>query len=98
MTPYAASKIVNATLKTEGLDKKVPPQMIYSYVSKGYIKSVDVDGKKRVTEETLQEWLVKYVAKLSNKVETEIVETEIVPDDDGTVGEWTETEFASDES
>lgn len=65
MTPYAAAKIVNATLKSEGLSKKIPPQMMYNYASKGYVETKIVDGKKRITEAGLQKWLVSYIAKLS---------------------------------
>lgn len=70
MTPYKASKIVNATLTKEGIKKEIPPQMIYNYVGKGYIKSELVDGKKRVTEEGLNEWLLGYVNKLLGKTST----------------------------
>lgn len=71
MTPYAAAKIVNATLKENGIEKAVPPQMLYTYTNKGFIKSVIVDGKKRVTDEGLQEWLTKYVNKLKGVEVTE---------------------------
>jgi hypothetical protein len=64
MTPYAAAKIVNATLEAEGIEKVIPPQMMYTYAKKGYVASVLVDNKKRITEEGLQEWLQKYVARL----------------------------------
>lgn len=70
MTPYAAAKIVNARLVEEGISKEIPPQMIYNYVSKKYIASELVDGKKRVTEEGLNEWLLGYVNKLLGKTST----------------------------
>lgn len=70
MTPYKASKVANAAIKDAGIEKVLPPQMFYTYTNKGYIKSVDVDGKKRITEEGLQEWLRSYVNKLlGNDVE-----------------------------
>ena len=73
MTPYTAAKIVNATLKSEGLRKEIPPQMMYNYASKGYVETKIVDGKKRITEAGLQKWLVGYIAKLSG---ASVVETD----------------------
>lgn len=67
MTPYAAAKIVNAAIAKEGISKEIPPQMIYNYVGKGYIRSELVDGKKRVTDEGLNEWLLGYINKLLGK-------------------------------
>jgi len=64
MTPYAAAKTVNAALDGAGLDKKIPPQMMYNYAAKGYVETVLVDGKKRITSEGLQTWLVGYINKL----------------------------------
>ena len=91
-SPYLAAKKVNAQLKEMGITKTLPPQMLYNYVGKGYIKSVVVDGKKRVTDEALAEWFVKYVAKLQGKTVTvTVTEADIIEaDNDGTVGEWTE--------
>jgi len=71
MTPYAAAKIVNTKLADLGIAKKLPPQMLYTYVSKGYVKSTLVDGKPRVTEDQLAEWFAGYVAKLTNKAQSE---------------------------
>jgi hypothetical protein len=67
MTPYKAAKIVNAALVTEGIEKVIPPQMMYTYANKGYVKSVTVDGKKRITKDGLDEWLVGYINKLTGK-------------------------------
>jgi hypothetical protein len=95
MTPYKAAALVNAQLKEQGFEKQLPPQMLYTYVSKGYIKSVEVDGKKRVTHEALTEWFVGYVAKLQGKVTVTVTAEEldsIEADNDGTVGEWVVTE------
>lgn len=61
-TPYAAAKIANAVFAEAGI-KEIPPQMVYNYVSKGMIPSTLVDGKKRVSEEDLQNWIKKYAAK-----------------------------------
>jgi hypothetical protein len=53
VTGYKASKILAEQNVT------VRPQMIYNYIAKGYIPSVD--GKVSTVE--LAKWAVKYVAK-----------------------------------
>jgi hypothetical protein len=60
MTPYAATKIVNAALAAAGVDKTLPPQMLYNYAKKGYIPT-SADGK--ISEADLEAWLTKYLAK-----------------------------------
>jgi hypothetical protein len=88
LTPYACAKIVNDELKTQGVAKQLPPQMFYTYVKKGYIKSTD----KKVALVDLQVWFVAYLAKLQGtKASTPIEVEEIVADNDGTVGEWTDS-------
>lgn len=88
MTPYAASKVANKWLEEKAKEagvqaKKLPPQMFYTYVNKGYIKSVEKDGKRCVQLEALKDWFDnKY--KQSKKTKQEVVEF----DNDGTVGEW----------
>lgn len=62
MTGYKMSVLVNDELKERGL-KEIPPQMIYNYISKGYIKSELVDGKRVVTDEAAAEWCSKYIDK-----------------------------------
>lgn len=70
MTPYQAAKIVNATLKTNKIVKVIPPQMMYTYAKKDYVETVTVDGKKRITSDGLEKWLVGYINKLTgNTVE-----------------------------
>lgn len=79
-TPYQAAKLVNAVLDEHGI-KNIPPQMMYNYVGKGYIESTLVDGKKKVTLESVQSWLIKYLEKKGIKLETdENVETEVHED------------------
>lgn len=64
MTPYAAAKIVNAVLETLETGKQIPPQMMYNYANKQYIKSTrDGQNKIQIVEDDLQEWLKKYVKK-----------------------------------
>jgi hypothetical protein len=70
-TPYAAANIVNAALVEAGVDKKVPPQMMYNYTSarinKGKLPLIpatqDENGKVMIPEEGLVEWTAKYVRK-----------------------------------
>jgi hypothetical protein len=107
MTPYAAAKQVNNQLAELGIEKVLPPQMIYTYVTKGYIKSVTVDGKKRVTAEALATWFVGYVNKTTKKVtatpepspwnfgdlNTEDTDTDVDPEEEFAV----EAEFGTDD-
>jgi predicted site-specific integrase-resolvase len=62
MTGYKATKLINEVLAGHGL-KAIPPQMTYQYISKGYIKSTDVNGRAEVSEEQVNEWLDKYLAR-----------------------------------
>jgi hypothetical protein len=67
MTPYAASKIVNAALAEAGVDKVLPAQMFYNYTSartrKGKAALIAVDENGKITEAGLAAWLEKYLAK-----------------------------------
>jgi hypothetical protein len=77
-SPFEAAKIVNAALKEQGLDKQLPPQMFYNYtktatstkkdgtksVRKPLIPTIEVDGRRRITQDVLTAWLQKYVTKL----------------------------------
>jgi hypothetical protein len=74
MTPYKAATLVNAQLSEMGIEKKLPPQMLYTYVSKGYIKSVEVDGRKRVTHQALADWFAGYVTKATKVQVTKAIE------------------------
>lgn len=67
MTAYAAAKIVNAALSEAGLDKQIPPQMMYNYttarIRKGKAPFIACDKEGRITEAGLTEWLSKYLVK-----------------------------------
>jgi hypothetical protein len=63
ITGYAAAKLVNHALAEAGVDKKIPPQMIYTYLRKGYIKS----HNGLVVTESFAEWLQAYVTKAQAK-------------------------------
>jgi len=84
MTMYAAAKIVNGWLEADGVAKKLPPQMFYGYAKKGYISSFENEaGKICTTEQDLATWYAEY-----RKPKAKKESVEIVPEDDGTVGEW----------
>jgi hypothetical protein len=80
VSPYAAAKIVNGWLATDGVQKKLPPQMLYMYVSKGYIKSVEMpEGskcKRMVSEDQLATWYAGYMKKTSPVQVEEVEEIE----------------------
>lgn len=67
ITPYAAAKVVNATLKAAGIDKQIPPQMMYNYttarVRAGKTPFIEMDEEGKITEAGLTKWLEKYIAK-----------------------------------
>lgn len=84
LSPYACAKIINTELAERGVEKVLPPQMFYTYVKKAYIPSEN----KKVNIVDLQVWFEGYYNKLM-KIVPEKVE-EVVPDSDGTVGEWSE--------
>jgi hypothetical protein len=67
-TPYQAAKVVNETLTRAGIDKQVPPQMLYTYVRKDKIAStIADDGRIMVDPESLLQWTTAYVNKLTSK-------------------------------
>ena len=68
-SPYQATKLINAVL-TEANLPSIPPQMMYNYTTARIkagkatlIGTVIVDDKVYVTEQGLNEWLAKYLAK-----------------------------------
>jgi hypothetical protein len=67
MTGYKMTKMVNQVLQDNGL-KTIPAQMVYQYISKGWIPSQDVNGQKLVTEQDAQEWTTRYVTRRLEKV------------------------------
>lgn len=80
LSPYQAAGVVNVWLKDLGLDKKLPPQMFYTYANKGYIESVKVENKIKIERDSLRAWFDnKYVPKNHpDKVEAleQAIETE----------------------
>ncbi len=68
LTGYAMTKLVNLALDEAGF-KEIPPQMVYSYIQKGYIPSIVVGTQKRVTETDVEIWIENHVAKKVAKLE-----------------------------
>lgn len=71
MTPYAAAKFVNDELKKAGLDKRIPPQMMYNYttarVNAKKNPLIKYDQKTGVDVDDLKRWTAAYVLKNSNQ-------------------------------
>jgi len=87
-SPYQATKVVNGWIADLGVEKELPPQMLYTYVGKGYIKSfVGEDGKKKVTNEDLKNWFDnKYAPKNLFKKDETVTET-VVDENQMTIDE-----------
>jgi hypothetical protein len=82
VSPYKASKIVNDKLTEMGIEKKLPPQMFYTYTKKNYIRSTLIEGKTMISIESLDEWFNKYTKKhhniaTNNNEETNIDENQL---------------------
>jgi hypothetical protein len=60
ITAYKAAGIVNALLASENSSKQLQPQQLYGYMKRGQLKSITVDGKKRVRLTDLAEWYEKF--------------------------------------
>ena len=65
-TPYGAAKFVNQVLTEAGLPS-IPPQMMYNYttarLNKGKAPLIKCDATGAITQESLLEWLAKYLVK-----------------------------------
>lgn len=76
LSPYKATTIVNELLAAAGVTdkeggiKKLPPQMLYQYCNKGYIKAAkDEAGKWQITVPDLHEWVADYITKTAKRAE-----------------------------
>lgn len=79
VTPYAASKLVNAILDENNI-KRIPPQMMYNYttakVNAGKNPLIAFTIEKGVEVKDLERWTKKYVEKkLAATVTVEDTET-----------------------
>lgn len=82
-SPYAVAKKLNDLFKAFGIDRTVPPQMMYNYARNGLIDGTKRQSLKNVkfSDETVQAFLTKYFAKnykidLSAPAENNEVETD----------------------
>lgn len=67
LSGYELCKLINVMLDDRGI-KNIPPQMIYNYMSKGYIKTVVHDNRNMIELAEAEKFAEKYVAKkMSNK-------------------------------
>jgi hypothetical protein len=64
ITPFYAAKVANVVLAAAGQERIVTPQMMYSYAKNGRIKTVSVEGTKKVhfDADAFKIWLDAYVA------------------------------------
>ena len=78
MTPYGAHTFVNDSLKAAGLDKRIPPQMMYNYtkgrINAGKAPFIKYDDKTGVDRADLERWTKSYVAK--KVAETKVAQEE----------------------
>ena len=64
-TPYGVAKLLNDTFTANGIDRTVPPQMIYNYTKNGMINGTKYPKTAGVTfdEDTVKAWIIKYIEK-----------------------------------
>lgn len=69
-TPYQCAKAVNAMLKAAGINKEIPPQMLYTYARKGKFltyEAFDGSGRIEVDRDSFGTWVQGYISKLLKK-------------------------------
>ena len=64
-SPYAIHVVVNRCFQVMGIEKKIPPQMIYQYAKKGMLNGTK-DTLRFTTEETVT-FVTKYLTKNASK-------------------------------
>lgn len=64
-SPYAVAKKLNDLFQAFGIDRTVPPQMMYNYAKNGLIDGTKRSSLKDVkfSDETVQAFLTKYMLK-----------------------------------
>jgi hypothetical protein len=63
-TPFQACKFVNAAFREAGIDKQIPPQMLYTYAAKGKFEiGYSEDGRKVVDRDSFAIWFAGYFVK-----------------------------------
>jgi hypothetical protein len=67
ITPYAAAKVTNIVLANANIEKKIAPQMLYTYAKKNIIENVlGDDGKIYFVGEAFKIWLDSYIKKIES--------------------------------
>jgi hypothetical protein len=61
LTPYAAAQVTNRVLAARGIDRKVTPQMLYSYAKKSTIATVPNSKPVEFVGSAFKAWLDQYV-------------------------------------
>ena len=64
ITAYKIHNIINGTFKVLGVDKVVPPQMMYNYSKNGMISGIKL--QKQYNKDEVTKFVTKYVTKHSN--------------------------------
>jgi hypothetical protein len=60
-TPFQAHKFVNAAFREAGINKQIPPQMLYNYAAKGKFEiGYSEDGRKVVDRDSFANWFATY--------------------------------------
>ena len=70
-TPYQAAKVLNARVAEAGIEKVVPPQMVYTYAKNGKFSTfvaADGTGRKVVDTDTFNTWAAGYIVGLKAKI------------------------------
>ena len=71
VTPFQICKAVNATLAAAGINKVLPPQMLYSYRRQGkFESSIATDGTGRIVvdRESFEIWFASYLVGLQKRL------------------------------
>jgi hypothetical protein len=75
ITPYYAAKVANVRLAAEGSERKVTPQMMYTYAKKNTIATIeDAKGKKFFVGADFKAWLDKYCSGVETGTRVDIEE------------------------
>ncbi len=82
VTGYRAAKVVNAMLARDGYDKEINPQLIYQYVSKGYLEFIErpkgTGGtQKLIAMSDLAAWYTKYTGNMDASGQGRAVENDV---------------------
>jgi hypothetical protein len=75
ITPFYAAGVINTLLKEMQSDRKVTPQMMYTYHKKGTIAStIGPDNKKYFDGDAFKTWLDQYLAGGTTSTRIDVTE------------------------